>query len=91
MDGFRVMKMDDAASIGDIFCTATGMKDVIVGRHIDSMMKNRTPAVTYRLSLLVESDDRMSSKFKLKMPVWDINNETTSIIDDDNTELEALS
>jgi|TARA_B000000475_G_scaffold265877_1_gene254963 adenosylhomocysteinase len=37
MDGFRVMKMDDAASIGDIFCTATGMKDVIVGRHIDSM------------------------------------------------------
>ncbi len=37
MDGFRVMKMDDAASIGDIFCTATGMKDVIIGRHIDSM------------------------------------------------------
>ena len=37
MDGFRVMKMDDAASIGDIFCTATGMKDVIVGKHIDSM------------------------------------------------------
>ena len=55
------------------------------------MMKNRTPAVTYRLSLLVESDDRMSSKFKLKMPVWYINNETVSIIDDDNTELEALS
>ncbi len=37
MDGFRVMKMDDAARIGDIFCTATGMKDVIVGRHFDSM------------------------------------------------------
>ena len=37
MDGFRVMKMDDAAKIGDIFCTATGMKDVIVGRHFDSM------------------------------------------------------
>ena len=31
------MKMDDDASIGDIFCTATGMKDVIIGRHIDSM------------------------------------------------------
>jgi hypothetical protein len=57
----------------------------------NSMMKNRTPAVTNRLSLLVQSDDRMSSKFKLKMPVWDINDETTSIIDDDNTELEALS
>lgn len=37
MDGFRVMKMDDAASIGDIFCTATGMKDVITGKHIDLM------------------------------------------------------
>ena len=37
MDGFRVMKMDEAASLGDLFCTATGMKDVIVGRHFDSM------------------------------------------------------
>jgi len=37
MDGFRVMKMDDAASIGDIFCTATGMKDILVDRHFDSM------------------------------------------------------
>ena len=37
MDGFRVMRMDDAASLGDIFCTATGMKDVIVGRHFESM------------------------------------------------------
>ncbi|CAI8164974.1 MAG: Adenosylhomocysteinase [Methanobacteriota archaeon] len=35
MDGFRVMKMDDAAMLGDIFCTATGMKDVIVDRHFD--------------------------------------------------------
>ena len=37
MDGFRVMKMDEAASIGDIFCTATGMKDFITGHHIDMM------------------------------------------------------
>jgi adenosylhomocysteinase len=37
MDGFRVMKMDDAAAIGDIFCTATGMKDIIVERHFASM------------------------------------------------------
>ena len=31
------MKMDDAAKIGDIFCTATGMRDVIVARHFSSM------------------------------------------------------
>jgi len=37
MDGFRVMKMDDAAAIGDIFCTATGMKDILVERHFASM------------------------------------------------------
>ena len=37
MDGFRVMRMDEAATLGDIFCTATGMKDVIVSRHFDSM------------------------------------------------------
>lgn len=37
MDGFRVMKMDEAAALGDIFCTATGIKDIIVGRHFDVM------------------------------------------------------
>jgi adenosylhomocysteinase len=37
LDGFRVMKMDDAARLGDIFITATGMKDIIVGRHFDAM------------------------------------------------------
>jgi adenosylhomocysteinase len=31
------MKMDDAAKVGDVFITATGMKDVIVGRHFESM------------------------------------------------------
>jgi adenosylhomocysteinase len=37
LDGFRVMKMDEAAKLGDIFITATGMKDIIVGRHFDGM------------------------------------------------------
>ena len=37
MDGFRVMRMDEAAALGDIFCTATGMKDVIISRHFESM------------------------------------------------------
>jgi adenosylhomocysteinase len=37
LEGFRVMTMDEAAKIGDIFITATGMKDIIVGRHFDSM------------------------------------------------------
>ena len=40
MDGFRVMKMDDAAPLGDIFVTATGCKDVIVARHFERMKDN---------------------------------------------------
>ena len=37
MDGFRVMSMDEAAKIGDVFITATGMKDVITLEHMKSM------------------------------------------------------
>ncbi len=37
MEGYSVMTMDEAAKIGDIFCTATGMEDVIFGPHFDSM------------------------------------------------------
>ena len=37
LDGHRVMTMDEAAKEGDIFITATGMKDVIVERHFQSM------------------------------------------------------
>ena len=33
LDGFRVMEMDEAAKVGDISITATGMKDIIVGEH----------------------------------------------------------
>ncbi|HWR19477.1 MAG TPA: adenosylhomocysteinase [Clostridia bacterium] len=40
MDGFRVMKMDDAAALGDIFVTATGCKDVITRRHFEKMKHN---------------------------------------------------
>lgn len=37
LEGMRVMEMDEAAKIGDIFVTATGVKDVIVGRHFETM------------------------------------------------------
>jgi len=37
LDGFRVMEMDEAAREGDVFVTATGVKDVIVRRHFDRM------------------------------------------------------
>jgi adenosylhomocysteinase len=37
LEGYEVMTMDEAAKVGDIFITATGMKDVIVKRHFESM------------------------------------------------------
>ena len=37
LDGFRVVPMDEASAVGDIFITATGMKDVIVKKHFDRM------------------------------------------------------
>lgn len=39
MDGYRVMKMKDAANMGDIFITLTGCKDVITGLHYP-LLKN---------------------------------------------------
>jgi adenosylhomocysteinase len=37
LEGMRVMEMDDAAKVGDVFVTATGIKDIIVKRHFESM------------------------------------------------------
>ena len=37
MDGFEVKKMDDAIKEADIVVTTTGNKDIIVGRHFESV------------------------------------------------------
>ena len=37
MDGFRVMKMEEAAAIGDLFCTLTGDINVIRVEHFEKM------------------------------------------------------
>lgn len=37
MEGFEVKKMDDAVKEADIVVTATGNKDIIVGRHFEAM------------------------------------------------------
>ena len=40
MESFRVMPMDEAAKVGDIFVTDTGCKDVIVEHHFRVMKDN---------------------------------------------------
>jgi adenosylhomocysteinase len=37
MDGFRVMPMNDAAKIGDVFVTVTGNKSVLAHEHFERM------------------------------------------------------
>jgi len=37
LDGHTVMTMDEASKVGDIFITATGVKDVIVEKHFKNM------------------------------------------------------
>lgn len=37
LEGYQVMPMDQAAKIGDIFITATGVKDVIIKKHFEKM------------------------------------------------------
>ena len=60
MDGFRVMKMDEAAKLGDIFCTATGMKDVIVDRHFASMKDGAIISNTGHYDCEINIDDLTS-------------------------------
>jgi adenosylhomocysteinase len=40
MEGYEVKKMDDAVKEADIIVTATGNKDIIVGRHFKTMKHN---------------------------------------------------
>jgi adenosylhomocysteinase len=37
MDGYEVLPMEEAAAVGDIFCTATGDKSVIRREHMERM------------------------------------------------------
>jgi len=37
MDGFRVMSMEEAAKLGDVFCTVTGNKNVLAKHHFELM------------------------------------------------------
>jgi adenosylhomocysteinase len=37
MDGFRVMSMEEASKLGDVFCTVTGNKNVLARHHFELM------------------------------------------------------
>ena len=63
MEGFSVMTMDEASEIGDIFITATGMKDVIVKRHFEKMKDGAVVCNTghYDCEINIEDLEELSS------------------------------
>jgi adenosylhomocysteinase len=57
LHGFRVMPMDEAARVGDVFITATGMKDVIVRRHFEVMKDGAVVCNTGHYDCEINIDD----------------------------------
>ena len=76
LEGCRVMTMDEAAEVGDIFVTATGMKDVIRGRHFVKMKDGAVVCNTghYDVELNLEELAELSTDARL---VRDSNREYT--------------
>jgi len=70
MDGFQVMKMDDAAKIGEFFVTVTGCKDVIVKRHYEVMRDNAFLANAGHFDIEFSKTDlaAMSTKIENRRP-----------------------
>jgi adenosylhomocysteinase len=54
MDGFEVLPMDRAAEIGDLFCTATGDKNVISRSHVEVMKDGAILANTGHFNVEIE-------------------------------------
>ncbi|MCX7832980.1 MAG: adenosylhomocysteinase [Ignavibacteria bacterium] len=70
LDGHSVMKMDEAAKIGDIFVTATGVKDVIVGRHFKMMKDGAIVCNTghYDCEININDLERLAKRKRLLRP-----------------------
>ena len=71
MDGFEVLTMDEAAKIGDMFCTATGDKNVIAAQHYPRMKDGAILSNTGHFNVEIEipalralaSETRMAREF----------------------------
>ncbi|MCF8008733.1 MAG: adenosylhomocysteinase [Halanaerobiales bacterium] len=79
MDGFRIMTMDDASQIGDIFITVTGCKDVINKKHFKKMKDGAILANAGHFNVEINIDDLDSLATEIKevrknIKSYDINN-----------------
>jgi adenosylhomocysteinase len=68
MDGFRVMPMDKAAELGDIFVTVTGDVDILTGKHLEKMKNGAVIANSGHFNVEINTQDlEKLSKGKKKM------------------------
>jgi adenosylhomocysteinase len=73
MDGFRVMPMDEAACIGDIFCTVTGDLNVLDRHHFEVMKDGAILANSghFNVEINIPALEEMSSSRRLVRPFVD--------------------
>ncbi len=70
MDGYRVMPMDEAAKIGDIFCTLTGDINVIDKQHFEVMKDGAIVANSghFNVEINIPALEAMSTEKRLVRP-----------------------
>ncbi|MBD3261551.1 MAG: adenosylhomocysteinase [Candidatus Altiarchaeales archaeon] len=56
MDGHRVMSMDEAAALGDIFITVTGDRDIIMRKHFDKMKSGAVVANAGHFNIEIDTE-----------------------------------
>jgi adenosylhomocysteinase len=70
MDGFRVMPMNEAAKIGDVFVTVTGNKSVIAQEHFEKMKDGAVVSNSghFNVEIDIPALERLSSGKKVARP-----------------------
>jgi adenosylhomocysteinase len=73
MDGFRVLKMSEAAKIGDIFVTVTGDLNVIDKQHFEAMKDGAIVANSghFNVEINIPALEKMSKEKRLVRPFVD--------------------
>jgi adenosylhomocysteinase len=71
MDGFGVMPMNQAAKIGDIFITCTGMKDIITKNHLLSMKNGAVVGNVGHFDVEIDAKFLLSQKTRQVRPNLD--------------------
>jgi adenosylhomocysteinase len=66
LDGYGVLPMNAAASVGDIFITTTGCKDVITGQHIGKMKDGTLLANAGHFNVEISVNDLEATSVSIK-------------------------